>query len=568
MTLSELRRHAAWRRPLRQQIIVPFLLLLVFIAVVGIAAVTYQVTSAGMAGFDQGLVRASVQANDRLATLEAGRLNDLRALAAAPGLSVAVATNDGPALSTLFAADTRSALEAHVTIRILDGQGHSLLSMPPDSERVGLAAIRQVLAGAIDGRGDKFLALVPERGGPVVYWSAPIRDAQRHVIGAVLLGESISDLAAELRPANGGRLFFYGPTGEPIVGSIPSLNGEIRQSVTSDRLMRVSVSADGHTYAVAVSDWMMRGERQGYLGLGLPAESVVNNVLTLRIVFLLTFVGTALVVLVVGGLLARRISQPLEKLVNSMKMVAGVDLSQRAPGGPADEIGYLTTSFNEMTASLEEKTKALETTSFASIEALARAIDARDPYTYGHSARVARLSFEIAEEMGLPPDQLIALSRASLLHDIGKIGVEDRVLRKPGPLNPRETAAMREHPVIGYEMLKGLHFLESSLEGVRHHHEHWDGGGYPDGVKGEDIPLAVRILTVADALDALTSDRPYRTAMSFLDAVHRIEAGAGNQFDPAVIRALRSRSAAIAALLLVMGKPRAVPLDVVKEPAV
>jgi len=181
---------------------------------------------------------------------------------------------------------------------------------------------------------------------------------------------------------------------------------------------------------------------------------------------------------------------------------------------------------------------------------------------------VARLSFEIAEEMGLPPDQLIALSRASLLHDIGKIGVEDRVLRKPGPLNPRETAAMREHPVIGYEMLKGLHFLESSLEGVRHHHEHWDGGGYPDGVKGEDIPLAVRILTVADALDALTSDRPYRTAMSFLDAVHRIEAGAGNQFDPAVIRALRSRSAAIAALLLVMGKPRAVPLDVVKEPAV
>jgi len=568
VTLSELRRHAAWRRPLRQQIIVPFLLLLVFVAVVGIAAVTYQVTSAGMAGFDQGLVRASVQANDRLATLEAGRLNDLRALAAAPGLSVAVATNDGPALSTLFAADTRSALEAHVTIRILDGQGHSLLSMPPDSERVGLAAIRQVLAGAIDGRGDKFLAVVPERGGPVVYWSAPIRDAQRHVIGAVLLGESISDLAAELRPANGGRLFFYGPTGEPIVGSIPSLNGEIRQSVTSDRLMRVSVSADGHTYAVAVSDWMMRGERQGYLGLGLPAESVVNNVLTLRVVFLLTFVGTALVVLVVGGLLARRISQPLEKLVNSMKMVAGVDLSQRAPGGPADEIGYLTTSFNKMTASLEEKTKALETTSFASIEALARAIDARDPYTYGHSARVARLSSEIAEEMGLPPDQLIALSRASLLHDIGKIGVEDRVLRKPGPLNPRETAAMREHPVIGYEMLKGLHFLESSLEGVRHHHEHWDGGGYPDGVKGEDIPLAVRILTVADALDALTSDRPYRTAMSFLDAVHRIEAGAGNQFDPAVIRALRSRSAAIAALLLVMGKPRAVPLDVVKEPAV
>ena len=557
-----------WRRPLRQQIIVPFLLLLILVAIVGVAALTYQATNAGMAGFDQSLVRASVEANDRLATLEAGRLNDLRALAATPGLPAAVAANDGPGLSALFSADTKTAIEAHVMIRILNGQGNSLLSIPRDAGRVGLAAIRPVLTGAIDGRGDKYLAVVPERGGPVVYWSAPIRDTQRHVIGAVLLGESISDLALELRPADGGRLFFYGPTGEPVNGLIPSLTGEVRQSVTSDRLMRVSVTADGHTYAVAVSDWTMRGERLGYLGLGLPAQGVVDGVFTLRMVFLLVFVGTALVVLVVGGLLARRISQPLERLVSSMRMVSTGDLSYRAPSGPADEIGYLTTSFNVMTASLEEKTRALETTSFASIEALARAIDARDPYTYGHSARVARLSFEIADEMGLPADQLIALSRAALLHDIGKIGVEDRVLRKPGPLDPRETAAMREHPVIGYEMLKGLHFLESSLDGVRHHHEHWDGSGYPDGVRGEDIPLAVRILTVADALDALTSDRPYRVAMSFSEAVRRIESGAGNQFDPAVIRALRSRSAAIAALLLVMGKPRAVPLEVLKEPAV
>jgi putative nucleotidyltransferase with HDIG domain len=169
--------------------------------------------------------------------------------------------------------------------------------------------------------------------------------------------------------------------------------------------------------------------------------------------------------------------------------------------------------------------------------------------------------------MGLPPDQLTALSRAALLHDIGKIGVEDRVLRKPGPLNKRETEAMREHPVIGYEMLRGLHFLESSLDGIRHHHEHWDGAGYPDGVKGEAIPLGVRILTIADALDALTSDRPYRAAMSFADAVARLEAGAGQQFDPTVVRALRSRGEAIASLLAVMGKLHAMPLQLLKEPA-
>jgi putative nucleotidyltransferase with HDIG domain len=566
-TLSELSLQAARRRPLRQQIIVPFLLLLVFVAVVGVAALTYQATNAGMAGFDQSLVRASVQVNDTLATLEAGRLNDLRALAATPGLAAAVASGDGARLSELLAADVATAREARIVIRILDAQGKRLLSIPDNRAPASYAGL-PVLTGTNDGRGDKYLVVLRESSGQVVYWSAPIRDPNGQMIGAALLGESIGDIAAEIHSAEAGPMFFYGLNGQPLEGSLPMLSRDIRQSVTSDHFMRVTATANGHTYALAVTDWKMRGERFGYLGIGLLADGVVDSVFKLRIILLFVFIGTALVVLLVGGLLARRISQPLERLVSSMRTVAAGDLSYRAPTGAADEIGYLTTSFNEMTASLEEKTKALETTSFASIEALARAIDARDPYTYGHSARVARLSFELADEMGLPADQLIALGRASLLHDIGKIGVEDRVLRKPGPLDKRETAAMREHPVIGYEMLKGLHFLESSLEGVRHHHEHWDGSGYPDGVKGENIPLAVRVLTVADALDALTSDRPYRVAMTFPAAVRTIDAGAGNQFDPSVIRALRSRSGAIAALLTVMGKPRAMPLEVLKEPAV
>jgi putative nucleotidyltransferase with HDIG domain len=570
--LAGLRLDAAWPWPLRQQIIVPFLLLLVFVAVVGFAALTYQATSAGLSGLDQTLVRGSVQASDALAVLEADRLNDLRTLAATPTLATAVAQHNDTALSALFAADTRAAREARVVIHIVDGEGHRVLSIPADRGRAGygdVPAIQRVLAGRIDARGDKDLVVIAESTGQVVYWAAPIRDTAHRVIGAVLLGVSITDLASEIGHAQSSRLFFYGPTGRPLdaaVVGLASLSPDVRQSVSSDHLMRVSTTADGHTYAVAVGDWTMRGERFGYLGVGVPADQVVDNVFRLRIVLLFVFAGTALVVLVVGGLLARRITRPLEQLVRSM--VAAGDLSHRAVNGPGDEIGYLTSSFNEMSASLEEKTKALEATSFASVEALARAIDARDAYTYGHSARVARLSFEIAREMGLPSDQLSTLSRAALLHDIGKIGVEDRVLRKPGPLTKREVIAMRAHPVIGHEMLKGLHFLESSLGGIRHHHEHWDGSGYPDGLRGEDIPLAVRILTVADALDALTSDRPYRTAMTFSAAVATLEAGAGIQFDPAVIYALRSNSAAIAALLTVMGKPGAMAADALKEPAV
>ena len=560
-----------WQLPVRLQIIVPFFVLLVFVAIVGTGALTYEATGAGLASLDQNLLRASGQVNDNLATLEAGRVNDLRAIAATPGLARAVAAADEPRLSELFAAKTATARDAHVVIRILDSQGKAVLSIPQNNSRPAFArmtAIRLALSGSNDARGDTYLAVVPETAGQIVYWAAPIREANRQVIGAVLIGESITHIAAQIRPSDSGGLFFYALTGQPLEPSATaSLGPDVRRSVTPDHLMRVSARAGGHAYAVAVAEWTIRGERLGYLGVGLPADGIVNNVLRLRIVLLLAFVGTALLVLVVGGLLARRITQPLEGLVRSMRMVAAGDLSHRAAAGPANEIGYLASSFNEMTASLEEKTKALEATSFASIEALARAIDARDPYTYGHSARVARLSFEIADELGLPPEQLMALSRAALLHDIGKIGVEDRVLRKPGPLDTWEMEAMREHPVIGYKMLRGLDFLKSSLTGVRHHHEHWDGTGYPDGLEGNDIPLAVRILTVADALDALTSDRPYRRALSFSAAMSAVEAGAGKQFDPAVIRALRSRSVAIAVLTL-MSKPRAKPLEVLEEPAI
>jgi len=294
--LTGLRLDAAWPWPLRQQIIAPFLLLLVLIAVVGVAALTYQATGAGLAGFDQDLVRASVQSNDALATLEAGRLNDLRALAARPGLSIAVEAGD-PELSALFADDAKLALEAHVVIRIVDGNGKRLLSIPKEKTATtygGVPAIKRVLAGTNDGRGDKGVAVVTENSGPYVYWAAPVRDTSHRVIGAMLLGVCVSDIAAEIGRAHAGRLFFYGPTGQPLDSSGGGLSPDIRQSVSPDQLMRVSVTANGHTYAVAVTDWTMRGERVGYLGVGLPADGAVDNVFKLRVVLVSVFVGTAL----------------------------------------------------------------------------------------------------------------------------------------------------------------------------------------------------------------------------------------------------------------------------------
>jgi putative nucleotidyltransferase with HDIG domain len=237
-----------------------------------------------------------------------------------------------------------------------------------------------------------------------------------------------------------------------------------------------------------------------------------------------------------------------------MRTVSSGDLQHRAKVQSQDEIGFLAKTFNEVTASLESKSAALEQTTFAAIEALARTIDARDPMTFGHSERVAAISLEIADAMFMPEKEREALRRAALLHDLGKIGVQDKVLHKPGPLNVMEAEEMREHSQIGYDVLKGLPFLKPSLPGILYHHERWDGTGYPVGLRGTAIPLQVRILSVADVLDAMCSDRPYRQSLSFDAAAVAIRNEAGLQFDPDVVSAFVTRRDSIQAILEKMGK--------------
>jgi putative nucleotidyltransferase with HDIG domain len=171
------------------------------------------------------------------------------------------------------------------------------------------------------------------------------------------------------------------------------------------------------------------------------------------------------------------------------------------------------------------------------LEALAKAIDARDKYTAGHSERVTSYTLVLASAMQLPPADLEILHRAGMLHDIGKVGVPDRVLLKPGALDPAERAIIESHVTIGYEMLRELPFLRDALPAIRGHHERWDGKGYPDRLAGEGIHLYARIMTVADSYDAMTSARPYRTALPVEEAARRLRADSGTQFDPAVIRA-------------------------------
>ena len=175
----------------------------------------------------------------------------------------------------------------------------------------------------------------------------------------------------------------------------------------------------------------------------------------------------------------------------------------------------------------------------ATVRALSNAVEARDAYTGKHAERVAAYGMELARCCGLAVEDSPQIEFGFLLHDVGKVAVPDAILFKSGSLTEEEYSLVRRHPVIGSEILRDVDFLGEGKLVVRHHHERWDGTGYPDGLAGDAIPLAARVFAVADALDALTTDRPYRPASSFAVAREEVLRGAGTQFDPVVVAAYR-----------------------------
>lgn len=195
----------------------------------------------------------------------------------------------------------------------------------------------------------------------------------------------------------------------------------------------------------------------------------------------------------------------------------------------------LETMVEERTGQLHAALQQLERSYDDTLQALGAAIDLRDSHTAGHSRRVTGYSLEIAEAMGLRDRQLLTLERGAYLHDIGKLGIPDHILRKPGPLTTDEWRLMQQHVQIGFDMVNGIQFLAEAAELILTHHERFDGRGYPRGLRGQQIPLGARIFGVADTLDAITSDRPYHRAASFESGCETIRLLSGSHFDPEVV---------------------------------
>ena len=251
----------------------------------------------------------------------------------------------------------------------------------------------------------------------------------------------------------------------------------------------------------------------------------------------------ALLALGLALVASRRFSLPIQRLAETTHEIAAGHFDQRvSTDGLSFEVAELAEDFNLMSDTVESYIERLQKAAevnrqlfISSIRAFAAAIDAKDPYTRGHSERVASYSRAIARYLGLPKDVQEKVWISAVLHDVGKIGVEDRVLKKHGVLTPEEFDQMKLHPVIGADIVEPISALREHLPGIRWHHEAWNGTGYPDGLRGEQIPLMARIIGVADTFDAITTNRPYQTASSPEFALQTIKKLTGTRFDARIV---------------------------------
>jgi HD-GYP domain-containing protein (c-di-GMP phosphodiesterase class II) len=249
--------------------------------------------------------------------------------------------------------------------------------------------------------------------------------------------------------------------------------------------------------------------------------------------------------LLIGVVAARLLTSPLLSLAAAAQKIAAGDFSSRVETRNITEIGALGEAFNSMSDEVEEHIAKLARAAqenrelfVGTVKALAAAIDGKDKYTRGHSERVSRISVAIGKRIGLPEDELEVLRMSALLHDVGKIAIDDRILKKPAALTDEEFVIMKTHPQKGYKIMSQIPAMKDFLPGMYMHHEMVNGKGYPQGLTGDQIPLQAKIVSVADTFDAMTIDRPYQKALELDDALGRISSFVGTRYDKGVVDAL------------------------------
>jgi HD-GYP domain-containing protein (c-di-GMP phosphodiesterase class II) len=364
--------------------------------------------------------------------------------------------------------------------------------------------------------------------------SVPINQAEDN-IALLSVGEhfDLSDFSAPVVLVGNGNVLKSSLAGHSLKEIESGLNH-------CGRVSECEVKLGNEVYLSLIVDTVQFGKTYSLRSLQNLDQAINPVQHVLRQTFLTVGIGALLAAILISAFSARSIVRPLAHLIWQLRQSGRSGLLPEVNTGRSAvrEIRELTAGFNDAAVAIRQGREELNRAYIEFIGSLANALDARDPYTAGHSFRVSEYSCAIAESLSLPAGEIEQIRIGAMLHDIGKIGISDNVLQKPGRLTDEEFALIKEHPVIGRKILEGVHGLAAYLPTVELHHENWDGTGYPFGLSEEKVPLAARIVHVADAYDAMTSDRPYRRGMSSDEAVRALEKNAGTQFDPLLVSIL------------------------------
>jgi HD-GYP domain-containing protein (c-di-GMP phosphodiesterase class II) len=483
------------------------------------------------------------------------------AIQVASGGDIGEANIEAPELRALLENFVSSSDEiAYATLLNSEAKGISAGRIAPDAFLN--RELERAYAAARDGRVYNGQALVVGEGKnarTVFLVSSPVLYGQRF-LGMIASVVDLQFLIRRLKEVSGGGLATYvvDSQGRLVAAAVPEY--ATGQEMKNIDIVRNFVEGGNKAQFAATMEFTVGSgsERVPMLGTYSPVTSlnwavvvqkpraeayrgVVEMQRTARLLALLA----VLLSIGVSIFAARRITNPLSVLTESSRALARGDFSQRVHLKSRTEIGELAQTFNTMSEDLEHFVEDLKRAAeenrelfMGSIQMLAGAVDEKDPYTRGHSDRVTRYSLLIAKEMNLPSSFMEILRISAQLHDVGKIGIEDHILKKPGALTEEEFEVMKTHTTKGANILRPVTQLAEMLPGIELHHEALDGRGYPYGLHGDQIPLLPRVIAVADTFDALTTNRPYQQAHTPEQALQIIKSIAGKRLDPTAVQAL------------------------------
>lgn len=543
---------------LREKITIPYLFLGTLLVIAAVFIITRVVFDTVEERFSNQLVEAGILASERMVVEEKNLLRSMRTIAFTQGVPEALAEKDPEKLRTLTFGEIANTRLDHVVFLDLEG-GLVFSALHVEGGNVeeykfstgdGTLFYQQPFVQAVinqtsDNKGNKFAGYIHIQQTPYFYVSGPVYDENSTMIGVLLIGSSMKELVQQIREETLAQISIYDLQGNTLATTLPISNTLDKETVDmiislqdETALMQSGsryLDVRNIEYRELFTPWEVRGwEDFGVMGVALRESFLVTTTNTTR--FQIAIFGVLFFVLIaaIGINLSYFITRPLSELVSATKKAMSGDLNVSVSPSSKDELAVMANSFNRMISSIRESKERIIESYDSTLEGWSKALELRDKETKGHSIRVLKMMEDISRRLEIDEEKIVHIRRGTLLHDIGKIGIPDSILGKPGKLTEEETAMMHNHPLYAYELLKDIEFLQPALAIPLYHHEWWDGSGYPWGLKGEEIPQEARLFALVDVWDAITNDRTYHKAWSKEAAIKKIKDGVGTHFDPAI----------------------------------